>query len=123
MIFIKVLKRITKFLSSEDQTVRARAVGVVHNLSVDIISINPIIETQCLPALICLLRDSSTEICRAAAGTIQNLSRDIAARSVIVNSGALEYLSDLLFASDITCQVSLYDYFACAQISIYVHFD
>lgn len=77
----------------------------MHNLSVDIVSINCILETGCIPALVLLLRDSSAEICRAAAGTIQNLSRDVVARAAIVETGAVDYLSDLLFASDIACQV------------------
>jgi hypothetical protein len=82
-------------------------VGVIHNLSVDAISIAPIVETHCVPMLINLMRDPSADVCRAAAGTIQNLSRDVEARKAIMDAGALEYLSDLLFASDITCQVRL----------------
>lgn len=86
---------------------RARAVGVVHNLSVDAVSIVPILDTHSVPMLTELMRDPSTEICRAAAGTIQNLSRDPEARTEIVRCGAVEYLSDLLFASDVSCQVRL----------------
>lgn len=89
---------------------RARAVGAVHNLSVDVVSIAPIVECRCIPALVAMLRDPSIEICRAATGTIQNLSRDISVRASIVDSGALDYLSDLLFANDITCQVFLQYY-------------
>lgn len=79
--------------------------GAIHNLSVDIVSIAPLVECRCIPALVIMLRDPSIEICRAATGTIQNLSRDISVRASIVDSGALDYLSDLLFANDITCQV------------------
>jgi hypothetical protein len=71
---------------------------------------------SCVPALILLLRDSSPEICRAAAGTIQNLTRDSEARKVVVDAGALEFLSDLLFASDVSCQVRFTKssvYFCC----------
>jgi len=103
---IKALRRIATFLVAEESVIRARAVGVVHNLSVDIVSINCIVETGCIPALVRLLRDSSAEICRAAAGTIQNISRDIVARAAIVETGALDYLSDLLFASDVACQIA-----------------
>lgn len=90
--------------------------GVIHNLSVDIVSIAPIVECQCISALVALLRDPSMEICRAAAGAIQNLSRDIAVRTTMVDSGAVDYLSDLLFANDIDCQVKdclkfVYGYF------------
>lgn len=92
-------------MSDDNTTVRMRSVGVIHNLSVDIISINLIMETNCILALIELLRDSSADICRAAAGTIQNLSRDTIAKKCIVDAGAIDYLSDLLFASDIACQV------------------
>jgi len=101
----KALRKISSFLEAEDTTIRARAVGVMHNLSVDVVSINPIVETCCIPSLVRLLRDPSSEICRASAGTIQNISRDSVAREVIVETGALEYVSDLLFASDISCQV------------------
>jgi hypothetical protein len=99
------LQQITTFLAHEDLAVRARAVGVIHNLSVDAVSIAPIADTHCVPTLINLMRDPSADVCRAAAGTIQNLSRDVEARKAIMDAGALEYLSDLLFASDITCQV------------------
>lgn len=101
----QAIPKIATFLSNENEHVRARAVGAVHNLSVDVVSIAPLVECRCIPALVVLLRDPSIEICRAATGTIQNLSRDISVRASIVDSGALDYLSDLLFANDITCQV------------------
>lgn len=103
---MQALNHIVSFLSHEDTAVRARAVGVIHNLSVDAVSIVPIRETGCVSQVIHLMRDSSAEICHAAAGTIQNLSRDPDTRAALVEEGALEYLSDLLFASDISCQVT-----------------
>lgn len=106
ILHFQALVQISKFLDHEDSVVRARAVGVIHNLSVDAVSIAPILETRCVPMLVALMRDSCAEICRSAAGTIQNLARDPVAREQVVDGGALEYLSDLLFASDITCQVS-----------------
>lgn len=104
---LQALARITTFLGHEDPAVRARAVGVIHNLSVDAVSIAPILETHCVSQLVALMRDPCAEVCRAAAGTVQNLSRDVEARAAVVQAGALEYLSDLLFASDVACQVWL----------------
>jgi len=101
-----VLKKLVQFLTSEETLVRARSVGVIHNLSVDGVAISLIVESGCTPLLVSLLRDSSAEICRSAAGTIQNLSRDAHARQLIVDAGVVEHISDLLFASDIPCQVS-----------------
>ena len=103
---IQVLKKLVQFLTSEETLVRARSVGVIHNLSVDGVAISLIVESGCTPLLVSLLRDSSAEICRSAAGTIQNLSRDTHARQLIVDAGVVEHISDLLFASDVPCQVS-----------------
>lgn len=93
-------------LKSEDPMVRARSVGIFHNLSVDIVSIIPITATGCLSVLASLLRDNSADICTAAVGTLQNLSRDSTTRDVLIQMGAIDYVSDLLFASDVTCQVT-----------------
>jgi hypothetical protein len=114
----QALFHISTLLNHDDAAVRARAVGIVHNLSVDAVSIVPILETRCVPQLVELMRDSSTEICRAAAGTIQNLSRDPEARAVIVGAGALEHLSDLLFASDVACQVIVISYCVTSRYCI-----
>lgn len=101
-----LLPKVAVFLSAEDTAVRARAVGVLHNISVDMISIIPITDTGCVSVLVQMLADSSTEICTAVAGTLQNLARDSVTRECIIECGALESLSDLLFASDIDCQVA-----------------
>eukprot|EP01038_Epipyxis_sp_PR26KG_P004728 gene4728-6633_t len=99
------IDKISEFLSSEDSTVRARAVGTVHNLSVDIVSLSMIRDTNCIPILVNLLRDDSVDICHEAAGTLQNLSREPESREFLLSTNAVSYLSDLLFSSDTNCQV------------------
>ena len=101
-----MLEKVAVLLEAEDDSVRARAVGVMHNLSVDMVSIIPIVETSCVSVLVYLLRDPSSEICTASAGTLQNLSRDSVTRERIVDCGAIDFLSDLLFASDVDCQIA-----------------
>jgi len=55
-----------------------------------------------------LLTDSSVEVCQAAAGALQNMSREVSARELIMSGGAIPPLCDLLFGNDILCQVSEY---------------
>lgn len=97
---------LVSLLTKEDLVVRTRAIGAIHNLSVDIVSINPLRETGCIPTLVTLLRDSSLEICAASAGTLQNLARDPTTRDELMANGAVDYLSDLLFSSDVPCQIA-----------------
>lgn len=61
-----------------------------------------------IPALVRLLQDTNPDVCVAATGTLQNLSRDPVVRTMIVDANAVEYLTDLLFASDVSCQVKTY---------------
>lgn len=59
-------------LSSPDADVRARSVGCLHNLSADAVSLSLLRQAGCLPPVVALLRDPSPELCRAAAGIVQN---------------------------------------------------
>jgi hypothetical protein len=97
---------ISNFLSSSDELVRARAVGCIHNMSADVVSISLLREIGSITPLLCLLRDHSPEVCQAAAGTLQNMSRETRSRTLILDANATPLLLDLLFSADITCQVS-----------------
>ena len=59
-------------LSSPDEDVVARAIGCLHNLSADAVSLSLLREVGCLPRVVNLLKDPSPELCRAAASIIQN---------------------------------------------------
>ena len=91
-----------------DGSVRARALGSVHNLSVDVPSILMLLEIkESVPTLVSLLRDSVPEICQVACGTLQNLSRDPEGRRMIAQgTAAVEHLADLLCSSSLGCQVA-----------------
>ena len=91
-----------------DGSVRARALGSVHNLSVDVPSILMLLEIkESVPSLVSLLRDSVPEICQVACGTLQNLSRDPEGRRMIAQgTAAVEHLADLLCSSSLGCQVA-----------------
>ncbi len=104
----QILIRIAQCLSSTDPTVRSYALGVIHNLSVDVASISPLIDSQCIPPLVLLLRDCSPEICQASTGTIQNISRDPRSKSLFIECGVIPYLTDLLFSGHVQCQVSIH---------------
>ena len=86
--------------------------GTIHNLSADAVAIAGIRECNNysgIPMLITLLHDPSTEICHAAAGTLQNLAREREARDMIFGvPEGLVRLIDLLFCSDVKCQVNKY---------------
>lgn len=93
-------------LSNANDLVRARACGCIHNFSVDTTTLSMLREINCIPSLISLLREFSLEVCQAAAGALQNISRETASRSCIMeNEHAIPYLTDLLVSSDIKCQV------------------
>jgi hypothetical protein len=66
---------VATMLSSTDELVRARAVGCVHNISADTVALMVLREVGCIPALVSLLREHSPEVCQAAAGALQNMSR------------------------------------------------
>ena len=87
--------------------VRTRAVGCLHNLSTDNVSLLIIREAGCLPALVSCLRDGSSDICHAAAGALQNMSRENASRELLAQSDAVPLLTDLLLSSDVRCQVHI----------------
>eukprot|EP00602_Paraphysomonas_sp_CaronLab_P005773 CAMPEP_0185034640 /NCGR_PEP_ID=MMETSP1103-20130426/24698_1 /TAXON_ID=36769 /ORGANISM="Paraphysomonas bandaiensis, Strain Caron Lab Isolate" /LENGTH=272 /DNA_ID=CAMNT_0027571379 /DNA_START=226 /DNA_END=1044 /DNA_ORIENTATION=- len=103
---IQTMSLIATFLSSSDPLVRARAVGCVHNLSADGVSISALREVGCIAPLLALLREHSPEVCQAAAGTLQNMSRETASRNIILDMDATPMLLDLLFSADVQCQVA-----------------
>lgn len=100
------LQRIIQQLVSIDAKVRSRSTGIIHNLSVDMVSIVIIREMDCIPLLVNLLRDCILETCQAAAGTLQNMSREFSSKELILNSSAIQHLTDLLVSSDVQCQVA-----------------
>lgn len=69
-------------------------------------SIRPLREAECIPLLVLLLRDNSLETCQAAAGSLQNLSRESAAKNQIITSEAIPHLTDLIFSGSVECQVT-----------------
>lgn len=99
------MERISELLNSTDEIIRARAVGCIHNISADSVSISMLREANSIPSLIQMLREHSPEICQAAAGTLQNLSREVTARNLILAGNATPLLLDLLFSNDPKCQV------------------
>lgn len=93
-------------LSSPDPDIRARAIGCLHNLSADAVSLTLLREAGCLPPVVEMLKDSSPELCRAAAGIIQNTAREEGARLILEKEGATSLLLNLLTSSDVECQAS-----------------
>jgi len=102
----ETIKIITYFLSSHDDYVRARASGAIHNISADSQSIRILRETYCIPTIISLLHDPVIETCQSCAGLLQNMSREIRSKEMILESEAVTPLTELLFGSDIQCQVA-----------------
>lgn len=105
------LNIVINLLLSQDKLVRARASGTIHNMSTDIQSFeilgNTNSESPCIQSLVTLLHDPSIEICKSAAGTLQNISRHPSLRlQIMEDDRIITYLTDLLFSNDINCQVS-----------------
>lgn len=92
-------------MGAPHDNVRSRAVGVVHNLSIDLASILPLREAGTIPVLVQVLRDNSSHNCQAASGTLQNMSRETASKQIILESSGLKALIDLLFSGSVDCQV------------------
>jgi hypothetical protein len=102
----QTLARISDCLSCVDSvSVRSRAAGVIHNLSVDVTSLAVLRDSISIPAMVQLLRDGNIETLQAATGALQNISRDFAAKRLILECGAVEFLADLLSCADVSCQV------------------
>jgi hypothetical protein len=112
---------VVPLLSSASCRVRARGVGVLHNLSSDPKSVRQIREGKGIAPLIALLdafncsdhnvgdqqtRTVSLSVAAGAAGTLQNMSREGHSRRMISESPqAVEALASLLFVEDVQCQV------------------
>ena len=58
-----------------------------------------------IPKLAALLRDSDVHIAASAAGTLQNVAREVASRMVICDMDCTEALAALLSCGDTTAQV------------------
>ena len=100
---------IARFLLSDDDLVRARAVGVLHNLSAEVTSLRLLRECMCISPIISLLADASPEICQAAVGALQNISREEASRVFMLEQGVVPRLVDILFSDNMQSQVCTHD--------------
>ena len=92
-------------LWSKNDGVRARAAGVIHNLSSHPSCVAEIRVNAGISALLTLLREDDVKVLSAAAGAIQNLAREAASRrEILAVSGSVRLLGSLLFRSDTQCQ-------------------
>lgn len=80
----------------------------MHNLSVDLISIGPIVNTGCLSIVLDFIRQEnlSEELLVVALGLIQNLTRDFQVREIACSQGAIDLVSKQLMSSNTSCQVA-----------------
>ena len=118
---------IARFLLSEDDMVRARAVGVMHNISAEVSSLRMLRECMCISPVITLLTDFSPEVCQAAVGALQNMSREEESRVFMLDHGVVGKLVSILFCDNMQSQVlklwfsvslSLF-YFSCLYIDLF----
>ena len=103
-----VIKALVPLLASENHKVRDRTIGCLHNLSSDSTSIREIRELGALPGLVSMLSTCTPSACTAAAGTIQNISREPLSRDLLLQNhpNVIEALSNLLFGSDVQGQAN-----------------
>ncbi|CAM9231079.1 unnamed protein product, partial [Choristocarpus tenellus] len=102
---VGVIRRVVRLLVSSSPKVRARALGAVHNLSTDPGLIGVIREEGGLAPLVGMLRHPEPQMCGGAAGTIQNLSREMQSRDQLAALGVVGPLSDLLVGRHLKSQV------------------
>ena len=102
------IRRVVTLMRSDDHVVRARASGVIHNISIDTQSIHIIRDLNVIQVSIELLKDFSVEVCQAVAGTIQNMSRETFSRALILEQEqtVIQNLFDLVVSNDVNCQVA-----------------
>lgn len=96
---------IGRFLLADDEFVRTRAIGVIHNLSADISAIPIIRDSMCISPIISLLSDPLSEVVQAAAGALQNISREDSSRIFMLDQGAVPKLLNILFGSNTQSQI------------------
>lgn len=100
------IRKIGGYLRSENGQLRARAIGVLHNFSIDPLSISVIRDVDCISSIVLLIRDPSLEVCQAAVGTIQNISRESCTRQLLLEStDIISNLFDLVTSNSVDCQV------------------
>ena len=113
-------------LASDDMKVKSRSIGSLHNLSSDAEAIKIIRRKGGIDGIIALLQyakkiecvegsaaaEDSTEramrvaIVAAAAGTLQNLCREVASRDIVSSDKqAVSLLTEILFGEDVHAQV------------------
>jgi len=102
----EILRLLSSYLQSDDNLVRARCTGTVHNLSVDIGAIKFLREADCIKFLVGLLKDPSIEICQAAVSSLQNISRETPSRQLLIEYNVVPILSELVCSNDVHCQVA-----------------
>jgi hypothetical protein len=96
---------IARLLLSDDELVRARAVGVMHNVSAEVTSLALLRESMCISPVVSLLADPSAETCQAAVGALQNMSREEASRQFMLEQGVVPKLVNILFCDNMQSQV------------------
>jgi HEAT repeat protein len=97
--------QLARYLLSDHDLVRSRAIGVIHNISADVPAISALRESMCIAPVISLLSDSSPEVVESAVGTLQNMSREEVSRLLILDQGALDKLLTILLGNHIQTQV------------------
>jgi len=96
---------ILPLLWNADVQVRARAAGVVHNLSSHPTCVTEIRVNDGIGALMTLLKEGDDKVSSAAAGAIQNVAREEASRQeILAFPEALRHIGRLLFRRDVQCQ-------------------
>lgn len=102
----KAISVLVGVLEHADRTVRHRAIGTLHNLSVDIASISPIIQANGLAIMQHL---DNTE----ALGVLQNLIRDPIVKAQVCGLGGVGIVLRLLSHADMDCQVAALSVLIC----------
>eukprot|EP01039_Chlorochromonas_danica_P003236 gene3236-3545_t len=116
----KAIPRLVSMIGHQDETVSSRVMGTLHNLSVDMASLAPILNSDdCLAnRLLTSLTnkangnresddgDSDDDLCEMTLGTIQNLLRDSQFYEEMVMKDGLEIILQLLSHSETSCQVA-----------------
>lgn len=103
----RFVHRIGQLLQSNNEQFRTRASEILHNLSIEMQYIIRLREAGVLSHLVELLVDPSVEVCRAVAGTIQNISHEVFSRDILLDLPHLRLrLIGLLTGSDASCQAA-----------------
>eukprot|EP01023_Acetabularia_acetabulum_P018389 TRINITY_DN19287_c1_g1_i1.p1 TRINITY_DN19287_c1_g1~~TRINITY_DN19287_c1_g1_i1.p1 ORF type:complete len:341 (-),score=14.82 TRINITY_DN19287_c1_g1_i1:176-1198(-) len=99
---INGIRCLVQLIQSSDEVLQMRALGAIHNLSADPASLKILRNLEIIPTSIYMLKNKEDhEALISVVGILQNISREVASRSIIREKRAMNPLLNLIRMGDI----------------------